>query len=76
MCRPTLSLSGPWPAALACFAVEVDEGAEAVGFAADDGDHQGQAENAGAVRRMRAFRRRRARWGAFPARGVERLPVQ
>ncbi len=30
------------------FAVEVDEGAEAVGLAADDGDHEGQAEHAGA----------------------------
>ena len=30
------------------FAVEIDEWAEAVGFAADDGDHEGQAEIAGA----------------------------
>ena len=30
------------------FAVEVDEGTEAVGLAADDGDHEGQAEHAGA----------------------------
>jgi len=34
--------------ALAGFAVEVDEGAEAVGLAADDGDHERQAECAGA----------------------------
>jgi hypothetical protein len=30
------------------FAVEVNEGTEAVGLAADDGDHEGQAEHAGA----------------------------
>src|SRR5882757_5012373 len=33
--------------AFAGFAVEVDEGAEAVGFAADDGDHQRKAEDTG-----------------------------
>ena len=31
--------------AVAGFAVEVDEGAEAVGLAADDGDHEGKAED-------------------------------
>ena len=34
--------------AFAGFAVEIDEGAETVGFAADDGDHEGKAEVAGA----------------------------
>ena len=34
--------------ATAGFAVEVDERAEAVGFAADDGDHQGKSQRAGA----------------------------
>ena len=34
--------------ASAGFAIEVDEGAEAVGFAADDGDHERKAEHAGA----------------------------
>ncbi len=29
-------------------AIEIDEGTEAVGLAADDGDHEGQAEDAGA----------------------------
>ena len=32
----------------ACFAIEVDERAKAVGFAADDGDHERKAEDAGA----------------------------
>jgi hypothetical protein len=40
--------------ALAGFAVEVDEGAEAVGFAADDRDHERQAEYAGADKRLRS----------------------
>ena len=39
--------------ALACFAVEVDEGAEAVRLAADDGDHEGEAEHAGADEGLR-----------------------
>ena len=34
--------------AVAGFAVDVDEGTEAVGFATDDGDHQRKAEEAGA----------------------------
>jgi len=39
--------------ALAGFAVEVDEGTEAVGLAADDGDHEGKAEDAGADEGLR-----------------------
>lgn len=39
--------------AAAGFAVEVDEGAEAVGFAADNGDHEGEAEGSGAGEGLR-----------------------
>jgi hypothetical protein len=39
---------GSVPGAFAGFAVEVDERAEAVGFAADDGDHERKSEDAGA----------------------------
>src|SRR5438270_9884346 len=39
--------------AFAGFSVEVDEGSEAVGLAADDGDHERQAEDAGAYEGLR-----------------------
>ena len=39
---------GGMTGAVAGFAVEVDEGTEAVGFAADNGDHQRKAKHAGA----------------------------
>ena len=39
--------------AFACFAIEVDERTEAMGFAADDGDHEGQAEDSGANEGLR-----------------------
>ncbi len=39
--------------ALACFAVDVDEGTEAMRLAADDGDHEGKAEHAGADEGLR-----------------------
>ena len=45
---PTLSCLGGVAGAFAGFAVEIDEGAEAVGLAADDGDHEWKAEHAGA----------------------------
>ncbi len=60
--------------AVAGFAVEVDEGAEAVGFAADDGDHERKAEACRRGRRIRACRLRRARWGAGFGGGAGRCP--
>jgi len=39
--------------AFAGFAVEVDEGTEAVGLAADDGDHERKSEDAGAYEGLR-----------------------
>ena len=50
---PTLSCFGCVAGAFAGFAVEVDEGAEAVGFAADDGDHERKTEGSRACEGLR-----------------------
>ena len=44
---------GSMACTLACFAVDVDEGAEAMRLAADDGDHERKAEHAGAGEGLR-----------------------
>ena len=69
-----LQLVRRMPGSPAGLAIEIDERTEAAGLAADDRDHQRKPERAGASERLRASRRRPARWATGPAAVSGRRP--